>query len=99
MDPANALKEAVKILQLPISADKATAEQKAEHIFAIKETSGTVSEPEARLVYVQNGNGLELAWRVETDIESNWLLTYVNAQNGQKIHHVVDYAADATYEV
>jgi extracellular elastinolytic metalloproteinase len=100
VEPVDALKTAVSILQLPISAEQATAESKGDDAFVFKQTTGTVSEPEARLVYVQTPEGdLALAWRVETDINTNWLLTYVDANSGEKIHHVVDYAADATYEV
>jgi len=59
-----------------------------------------VKEPEARLVYLQTAEGkLVLTWRVETDILSNWLLTYVDATSGEQVHVVVDYSADATYEV
>ncbi|KAF1846149.1 extracellular metallo proteinase 2 [Cucurbitaria berberidis CBS 394.84] len=101
VEPANALKSAVSILQLPVSAESATAEPKEAHeTFAIKQTSGTVSEPEARLVYVQDAAGnLKLTWRVETDIMSNWLLTYVDAESGNQVHAVVDYSADASYQV
>lgn len=99
--PADALRSAVSILALPVSAESATAVPKeGTETFAIKQTSGTVKEPEARLVYVQDGAGnLKLAWRVETDILSNWLLTYVDAEDGSQVHAVVDYSADATYEV
>ena len=100
VEPVNALKTAVNTLQLPVNADKATAESKGDDAFTFKETSGAVSEPSARLVYVQTAQGnLALAWRIETDVNTNWLLTYVDAENGEQIHHVVDYAADATYEV
>jgi extracellular elastinolytic metalloproteinase len=100
VEPVNALKTAVRTLQLPVEADKATAESKGDDAFAFKQTSGTVSEPEARLVYVQTAEGnLALAWRVETDVDTNWLLTYIDATDGKTIHHVVDYAADVTYEV
>lgn len=87
-------------LQLPVSANSAASEKKEGETYAIKQTSGTFQEPEARLVYVQTADGnLALSWRVETDILSNWLLSYVDAQTGEKVHAVVDYAADATYEV
>jgi len=100
VEPVTALKTAVNTLQLPVKADNAKAESKGDDVFALKETSGAVSEPEARLVYVQTAEGnLALAWRVETDVNTNWLLTYVDAEDGEKIHHVVDYAADASYEV
>ncbi|KAF2875784.1 extracellular metallo proteinase MEP [Massariosphaeria phaeospora] len=101
VDPAAALKSAVTVLQLPVQADQATAEPKEEYkTFVIKQTTGTVKEPMARLVYVQTSErNLALAWRVETDISSNWLVTYVDAQVEEQIHGVVDYAADVTYKV
>ncbi|CBX91299.1 hypothetical protein IAQ61_010661 [Plenodomus lingam] len=98
---ANALRSAVNVLSLPMSAESATAVPKeGSDAFTITQTSGAVKEPEARLVYVQDASGnLKLAWRVETDIQSNWLLTYVDAEDGSQVHAVVDYAAEATYEV
>lgn len=96
-----ALKSAVDVLALPVSAQSATAEPKdTTETYAIKKTTGTVSEPEARLVYLVDDEGkLALTWRVETDIMSNWLLSYVDAKDGSKVHAVVDYSADATYNV
>ncbi|KAF2263033.1 fungalysin metallopeptidase [Lojkania enalia] len=100
VDPAEALKGAVNTLALPVEAEKASAEPKEEkETFAIKDTTGTVNEPEARLVYLQQDGKLTLTWRVETDILSNWLLNYVDATTGDKVVAVVDYSADATYEV
>lgn len=98
---ANALRAAVKVLSLPISAESATAVPKeGTDVFTIKQTSGSVKEPEARLVYTRDAsNNPKLAWRVETDILSNWLLTYVDAEDSSKVHSVIDYSADATYEV
>lgn len=90
----------MEVLSLPISIESATAEPKDEKdTFALKSTSGAVSEPEAKLVYVQDSEGnLKLSWRIETDILSNWLLTYVDAES-KDVHAVVDYSADATYQV
>ena len=106
MDPARALRGAVNVLQLPIDSDQATSEPKSgKETFAIKNTSGAAKEPEARLVYLQKADGsLVLTWRVETDILSNWLLSYVDAKSAEQVHGVVDYSADAdtkhaTYEV
>jgi extracellular elastinolytic metalloproteinase len=101
VDAVTALKGAINALQLPIQAEGALAEEKdKKDVFAIKHTSGTTQEPEARLVYIQNDEGeLSLTWRMETDILSNWLLSYVDAISGERIHAVVDYSADATYEV
>ncbi|CAA9961110.1 hypothetical protein CFE70_004484 [Pyrenophora teres f. teres 0-1] len=100
-EPVAALKSAVHVLALPVSAQSATAEPKdATETYAIKKTTGTVSEPEARLVYLVDDQGkLALTWRVETDIMSNWLLSYVDVKDGSKVHAVVDYSADATYNV
>ncbi|EUC36082.1 hypothetical protein COCVIDRAFT_83643 [Bipolaris victoriae FI3] len=100
-EPVDALKSAVKILSLPVSADLAAAEPQQEaNTFTIKKTSGCVKDPEARLVYLINQEGkLSLTWRIETDILSNWLLTYVDAETGDKVHAAVDYSADATYNV
>ena len=101
VDSADALRGAVEVLQLPVSAKNARSEPKdAPQTFALKDTSGAEKEPEARLVYLQTAEGkLVLTWRVETDILSNWLLTYVDATSGEQVHVVVDYSADATYEV
>ncbi|KAI8932460.1 hypothetical protein NX059_010645 [Plenodomus lindquistii] len=98
---ANALRSAISVLSLPMSAESATAVPKdGSDDFIIKDSTGAMKDPEARLVYVQDASGsLKLAWRVETDILSNWLLTYVDAEDGSQVHAVVDYGADATYEV
>jgi extracellular elastinolytic metalloproteinase len=84
-----------------MSAESAIAEAKeAIETYAIKQTTGAVSEPEARLVYLVDEDGkLALTWRIETDISSNWFLTYVDAEDGSKVHAVVDYSADASYRV
>lgn len=101
IEPLAAFKSAVNVLSLPVSAESATSEPKeAADTYAIKQSSGTVSEPEARLVYVQTAEGkLALTWRVETDVLSNWLLTYVDAVDGSQVHAVIDYSADASYQV
>lgn len=100
-EPVAALKGATDILQLPIDADAATAESvDSDKAYVLKGTSGAVKDPEARLVYFQTASdGLKLTWRVETDILSNWLLTYVDATTNDQVHAVVDYSADASYQV
>lgn len=99
-DPVAALKDADSRLELGVSSDSATAEASDEaEVFKIKGTSGAQEDPEARLVYLVKPDGeLTLTWRVETDILSNWLLSYVDATTSD-VHAVVDYGADATYEV
>jgi extracellular elastinolytic metalloproteinase len=100
-NPVDALKTANGQLELAIKADDASAEAtEGKETFTLKGTSGAVKDPEAKLVYLVKADGtLALTWRVETDIMSNWLLTYVDAATNQEIHGVVDYSADATYQV
>jgi extracellular elastinolytic metalloproteinase len=97
----DALKAATDILQLPVKAQQASAEvADGKETFTLKNTSGAVKDPEAKLMYLVKADGsLALTWRVETDIMSNWLLTYVDAASNAEIHGVVDYSADAVYQV
>lgn len=100
IEPVAALQGATSTLQLGVNADAATAESTGGvETFTIKGTTGAVKDPEARLVYLQTEGSLKLVWRVETDIYSNWLLTYVDASGSSEVHAVVDYSADATYQV
>lgn len=100
-DPVTALKGTTNTLQLPITVDSASSESTEEkESYVFKGVSGTVSDPKAKLVYFVKDDGtLALAWRVETDIDSNWLLTYIDAKSGEEIHGVVDYVAEADYQV
>ncbi|KAL6408847.1 prepro-neutral protease [Ilyonectria robusta] len=101
-DPVDALKGAVDVLALPVDTADATAKPKddSEH-YTFTGTDGTVSAPEAKLVYlVKPDSSLVLTWRVETDVMDNWLLTYIDASTNEKVFGVVDYVADlATYQV
>ncbi|TKX26023.1 extracellular metalloproteinase MEP [Elsinoe australis] len=101
--PVDALKGASEVLQLPVTANAATAEPLAgKEMYTIKGASGVEKDPEARLVYFQQADGsLRLTWRVETDISDldNWLLTYVDAQTLKDVVSVVDYSADASFQV
>ncbi|KAJ4346004.1 low affinity high capacity ammonium permease [Ascochyta clinopodiicola] len=100
-DPVDALKAATNILQLPVKADQASAQSaEGKETFTLKGTSGAVKDPQAKLMYLVKADGsLALTWRVETDILSNWLLTYVDAASNAEVHGVVDYSADAVYQV
>ncbi|KAH7323006.1 Fungalysin metallopeptidase-domain-containing protein [Stachybotrys elegans] len=102
-DPVQALEGAVGTLGLAVTVEDPSVEEKPEarERYTVKGVSGTVSDPEARLVYLRKADGsLALTWRVETDVVDNWLLTYVDANNNGEIHGVVDYVSDmATFEV
>ncbi|KAB8262124.1 extracellular metallo proteinase NpIII [Aspergillus pseudonomiae] len=101
IDPVAALRFALTHLQLPMKADGVSAEAtKHPHKYIFRGTSGAVSDPKARLVYLLKPDGtLNLAWRVETDVEDNWLLSYVDAKTAEEVHGVVDYVSDATLQV
>lgn len=105
-DALTALSGASSILQLGVSSDgAAVAATDRIETFTITGTSGANSDPEARLVYfVKEDGSLTLTWRVETDIVSDWLLSYVNADTATEVHGVVNYVSqavdvDATYLV
>ncbi|EHK99761.1 putative Extracellular metalloproteinase MEP [Glarea lozoyensis 74030] len=86
VSPVAALTGVSNTLQLAVDASSAVAvpEAEIEH-FTITGSTGALSDPKAHLVYVQSGSSLALAWRVETDIDSNWLLTFVDAKTPEKV--------------
>jgi extracellular elastinolytic metalloproteinase len=99
--PVAALKGVSNVLGLQVGADAATAkpEQATEH-YVIEGTTGTYQDPKARLVYFQTPEKtLTLSWRVETDLNDNWLLSYVDASGASQIYGVVNYVSDASYQV
>jgi extracellular elastinolytic metalloproteinase len=100
-DPVEALKAAATGLGIPLTADDVTSEGlDGTTSYTFKGTKGALSDPTADLVYLAKpDNTLALTWRVETDMNSNWLLTYVDAETAETIHGVVDYISDATYQV
>ncbi|KAE8327254.1 extracellular metallo proteinase mep [Aspergillus sergii] len=100
-DPVVALRGTNEALQLSITLDQVSTEATEDkESFNFKGVSGTVSDPKAQLVYLVKEDGsLALTWKVETDIDSNWLLTYIDANTGKDVHGVVDYVAEADYQV
>jgi extracellular elastinolytic metalloproteinase len=100
VDPVKALSSVNDVLGLSISSGSARAESQGADKYVIKGTQGANQDPKAQLVYFQTPkNELVLTWRVETDIYTNWLLSYANTANTAEILGVVDYTADATYHV
>lgn len=101
LSPIAALKGASNLLALPITATSAVAhpEAEAEH-YIIQGTTGAHQDPKASLVYFMKAdNTLALAWRVETDLLDDWILTYVDAATATTVHGVVNWVADASYQV
>lgn len=99
--PEEAIKGVAKVLGLPVQVDGAAAEPKEEkEVYGIKNTSGTRREPNAKLTYFVKPDGtLALAWRVETDIGSHWLQSYIDANTNSDVFGVADWVSQATYEV
>lgn len=92
-----ALVGATNTLGLPIQVGEARAEPIANsnrgYVFA--NTKGGREDPKGHLMYFANSkNTLSLVWRVETNLDDNWLLTYVDAKSNDRIHGVVDYVSD-----
>jgi len=100
VDPVAALRGASNTLQLSVASEGAVAQPEPEiEQYTITGSTGALSDPRANLVYIQNGGSLSLSWRVETDIGDNWLLSYVDAATPEKVFGVVDYVAEASYNV
>jgi len=115
VDPLAALAKVVSALNLSISIDAAIAKLAGSSVvfddthsvaavssddtYIFEGTIGSHQAPKARLVYLKSEKGLDLAWRVETDMRDNWMLTYVDATRGETVLGVVDYAAHARYLV
>lgn len=103
VNPVAALQGAVDVLGLPMSvshdASSARSVSGDQHHFTIGNTKGAVSDPDARLVYFASGDKLSLAWRMETDVDSSWLISYVDAFDTAKVHGAMDYISDASMHV
>lgn len=99
-DPVESLKKVAEILKLPISGGNTAKPAGKPDTFIIEGTTGAQKAPVAGLTYVQTPDGkLELAWRVETDIGSQWLITYMDAEKNERIVDMADYNKAASYEV
>ncbi len=99
-DPLRALRDVNDALGLSIATEDASVQAEGQEEYTITGTSGSVQDPNAKLVYFRTADDrLVLSWRVETDIYTNWLLSYANAADSKEILGVVDYSNDATYKV
>ena len=100
VDPVAALRSVSSVLGLGVETKDAAPEPEEEvEVYTITGSSGAVSDPKAKLVYFSDGSSLTLAWRVETDVLDNWLLSYVDAKTPDNILGLVDYVAEASYNV
>lgn len=103
LDPARALDIVVETLSLPIGKDGATVVQATEELLTITGTTGAQQDPKVALVYFVKPDGnLALVWSVETQLEDEWLVSYVDAEaaaDTAAVLGVIDYISFATYEV
>lgn len=99
--PLDAFQSVATLLDLDIqnvSQARAEPSDGSSGEFAIRGVEGTVSNPKAKLVYLQKNGSVILTWRVETNLDSGWLLTYVDASTGKEIAGAVDHTHTSTYE-
>lgn len=100
LNPVAALDHAVTLFALPIEGQATAEPTEGADDFVLTGTSGAQSDPKARLVYfVTSENTLVLTWRLETDVLSDWLLTYVDAESNGAVLGVVNYVAEAGFQV
>ncbi|KAF2969458.1 hypothetical protein GQX73_g4154 [Xylaria multiplex] len=99
--PISALSGAMEALGLPMSADAITVEPLEDlESFVLKGTSGAVSDPTARLNYLVKSDGkLALTWKVETNLRTSWLHSYMDAIDGSELYGLIDWVWSATYKV
>ncbi|KAI1111427.1 fungalysin metallopeptidase [Nemania sp. NC0429] len=99
--PVEALLETIETLGLPMASGVVTVESLDDlEAFVLRGTSGAVSDPTARLTYLVKEDGeLALTWKVETNLLTHWLHSYMDALEGGGIYGLVDWAWSATYKV
>lgn len=100
-NPVEALSETIATLGLPITRGAVTAEPLDDlEAFVLKGTSGAVGDPTARLTYLVKSNGeLALTWKVETNLFTHWLHTYMDALQGGEVYGLIDWVWSASYKV
>ncbi|KAI1184477.1 fungalysin metallopeptidase [Nemania serpens] len=99
--PVEALSDTIAALALPITSGVVTAEPLDDlEAFVLRGTSGAVSDPTARLTYLVKSDGeLVLTWKVETNLLTQWLHSYIDALQGREIYGLIDWVLAATYKI
>ncbi|KAF2676204.1 extracellular elastinolytic metallo proteinase [Lentithecium fluviatile CBS 122367] len=101
ISPLTAFRSAVNILDLPIHDVSSGARVVAtgdDEIHVIEGIVGCNTSPTVKRAYFSTNRDLFLTWRIELDMEENWLLAFVDATTGE-VAGVVDYTNGASYEV
>ncbi|PWW74191.1 hypothetical protein C7212DRAFT_283708 [Tuber magnatum] len=104
LNPLEALEGVVETLGLPLKVESAQAIPESSitrggSSFIITGSQGAVSEPRADLAYYNTPEGIKLVWKLETDLNDNWLVSYANAQRKGQVEGAVDYVNDFSYQV
>ncbi|KAH8161851.1 hypothetical protein CIB48_g6392 [Xylaria polymorpha] len=98
--PVDALAGAMEALGLPMSGDAVAEPLDDLEAFVLKGTKGAVSDPTARLTYLVKSDGdLALTWKVETNLRTSWLHSYVDAVKSTEVYGLIDWVWSATYKV
>lgn len=98
--PLEALKGAAKLLKLPLDASQATVTKKQGDEYVIEKTKGAVSSPKVGLRYlIIDPKTIAPVWRVETDVGNNWVVSFVDATDSNKVHAAFDYIVHASETV
>ncbi|KAI0203157.1 fungalysin metallopeptidase [Astrocystis sublimbata] len=100
--PVDALIGVAKTLGLPmVMSGKSVVVEPMDGLeaFVLKGTKGAVSDPTARLTYLAKPDGdLALTWKVETNLHTSWLHSYVDATKSSQVYGIIDWVWSATYK-
>jgi extracellular elastinolytic metalloproteinase len=92
--PIEALSRAITTLDLPISGNAVAEplEGVEANGYVLKGTRNSVSDPATHLTYLIKSDGkLALTWKVETNLRTLWLHSYVDAFQCDDIYGLVDW--------
>ncbi|KAL1869108.1 hypothetical protein Daus18300_005644 [Diaporthe australafricana] len=96
INPLSAFESAVKLLYLQIEDTSGGVEEKVDsgESYMIHQIEGCMSSPTTKLVRVKKDAWLILAWRIEKDVGSKWLVPYIDAASANEVVGVVEYTSN-----
>ena len=101
LDLREALDTVIDTFSLPIETDSVvTVASQGVESQLITGTTGAKEDPKLKLVYfIKRDGDLALTWSVETRLEEQYLLSYVDAETDSGVLGMIDFVSFATYEV
>ncbi|CCX32654.1 Similar to Extracellular metalloproteinase mep; acc. no. P46075 [Pyronema omphalodes CBS 100304] len=109
IDPLEALKGAIQKMGYDLDVTQARAVQDGFSTmrtaggaknYRIEGAKGAVEDPKAELVYYQTATGeVKLAWKLTTDLDESYMLTYANANVAGDILGAANLVSEAQYNV